>query len=206
MFGIGMPEMLMILAIALIVIGPKKLPDLAKSLGRAMREFKRATSEFKETLAGDDDLTDVKKAFDDINTDIKDAVDITSPFKEQLVTGSDDTEIKPGDPPADTEIKPGDPSADTEIKPGDPSADTEIKPGDPPADTEIKPGDPPADTEIKPGDLSADSDSDDKMDDLKQAFDDQNTSEEKQVDSDSQENEEWDRNATGANDAKNKKV
>ena len=53
MFGIGMPEMLLILAIALIVIGPKKLPDLAKSLGRAMREFKRATSDLKETLAVD---------------------------------------------------------------------------------------------------------------------------------------------------------
>jgi TatA/E family protein of Tat protein translocase len=50
MFGIGMPEMILILAIALIVIGPKKLPDLAKSLGRAMREFKRATSEFKESI------------------------------------------------------------------------------------------------------------------------------------------------------------
>ena len=89
MFGIGMPEMLMILAIALIVIGPKKLPDLAKSLGRAMREFKRATSEFKETLAVDDDLSDVKKAFDDINTDIKDAVDITSPVKDLLSSDKD---------------------------------------------------------------------------------------------------------------------
>ena len=82
MFGIGMPEMLLILAIALIIIGPKKLPGLAKSLGRAMQEFKRATSDFKETLAVDNDLTDVKKAFDDINTDIKDAVDITSAAKD----------------------------------------------------------------------------------------------------------------------------
>ena len=89
MFGIGMPEMLMILAIALIVIGPKKLPDLAKSLGRAMREFKRATSEFKETLAVDDDLSEVKKAFDDINTDIKDAVDVTSPVKNLLSSDKD---------------------------------------------------------------------------------------------------------------------
>jgi len=96
MFGIGMPEMLMILAIALIVIGPKKLPDLAKSLGRAMREFKRATSEFKESLAVDNELNDVKKAFDDINTDIKDAVDITSPFKEGRVDGGNDIDLKTG--------------------------------------------------------------------------------------------------------------
>ena len=89
MFGIGMPEMLMILAIALIVIGPKKLPDLAKSLGRAMREFKRATSDFKETLAVDNELSDVKKAFDDINTDIKDAVDVTSPVKDIFSSDTD---------------------------------------------------------------------------------------------------------------------
>jgi sec-independent protein translocase protein TatB len=73
MFGIGMPELILILAIALIVIGPKKLPDLAKSLGRAMREFKKATNEFKETLQIDEDLTDVKKAFDGLNKDIKDS-------------------------------------------------------------------------------------------------------------------------------------
>lgn len=71
MFGIGMPEMILILAIALIVIGPKKLPDLAKSLGRAMREFKKATSEFKETMDLDSDLKEVKSAFEDINDEIK---------------------------------------------------------------------------------------------------------------------------------------
>ena len=71
MFGIGMPEMILILAIALIVIGPKKLPDLAKSLGRAMREFKKATNEFKETMDLDSDLKEVKSAFEDINDEIK---------------------------------------------------------------------------------------------------------------------------------------
>ena len=76
MFGIGMPELLLILAIALVVIGPKKLPDLAKSLGRTLREFKKATSEFKDTLQIDEDLSDVKKAFDDLGDDIKDSVSL----------------------------------------------------------------------------------------------------------------------------------
>ena len=81
MFGIGMPEMLLILAIALVVIGPKKLPDLAKSMGRAMREFKKATNEFKETMQIDNELSEVKKAFDDINEDVKQAVDLKPEFE-----------------------------------------------------------------------------------------------------------------------------
>ena len=80
MFGIGMPEMILILAIALIVIGPKKLPDLAKSLGRAMNEFKKATREIKESIDIDNDLKDVKQSFDDINKDLKDTVDV-NPLK-----------------------------------------------------------------------------------------------------------------------------
>jgi sec-independent protein translocase protein TatB len=48
MFGIGMPELLLILAVALIVLGPKKLPELARALGKGMAEFRRATDELKE--------------------------------------------------------------------------------------------------------------------------------------------------------------
>ena len=76
MFGIGMPEMLVILALALIVIGPKKLPDLAKTLGRTMREFKKATSEFKETIQLEGELSEVKETFNDISDEVKDAVDL----------------------------------------------------------------------------------------------------------------------------------
>ena len=69
MFGMGMPEILLILGIALIVIGPKKLPGLAKSLGRALGEFKQATSDLKESMQIDNELTDVKNAFDEMNSD-----------------------------------------------------------------------------------------------------------------------------------------
>ena len=75
MFGIGMPEMILILAVALIVIGPKKLPDLAKSLGRAFGEFKKATSDLKDSLDVDTGFSEVTKTFDDATEDIKSTVD-----------------------------------------------------------------------------------------------------------------------------------
>jgi TatA/E family protein of Tat protein translocase len=50
MGSIGMPEMLVILVIALIIFGPRKLPELGKSLGRSLAEFKRASNDLKITL------------------------------------------------------------------------------------------------------------------------------------------------------------
>jgi TatA/E family protein of Tat protein translocase len=72
MFGMSMPEILLILAVALIVIGPKKLPDLAKSLGRALGEFKKATSDFKDSISMDSTLNEVKDEFKDLGTKVKD--------------------------------------------------------------------------------------------------------------------------------------
>ncbi len=53
MFGIGMPELMIIFVIALIVIGPAKLPELARSLGKTLAEFKRATDDFKWKMEED---------------------------------------------------------------------------------------------------------------------------------------------------------
>jgi TatA/E family protein of Tat protein translocase len=51
MFGsLGMPELIVIFVIALVVFGPRKLPELGRSLGRGIAEFKKATSELQNTL------------------------------------------------------------------------------------------------------------------------------------------------------------
>jgi len=51
MFGLGMQELIVIFVIALLIFGPKRLPDLGRSLGRGLAEFKRASEELKEGLA-----------------------------------------------------------------------------------------------------------------------------------------------------------
>ena len=57
MFGIGLPELILIMAVALIVVGPDKLPELAKSLGKGIVELKKAASGLKESLNEVDDET-----------------------------------------------------------------------------------------------------------------------------------------------------
>ena len=50
MFGIGMPELLVIMVVALVVLGPKRLPEVARSLGKGLAEFRRATSGITDEL------------------------------------------------------------------------------------------------------------------------------------------------------------
>ena len=82
MFGVGMQEVIVILVVALIVIGPKKLPDLARALGRAIGEFKRAADDLKEDL----DINGLKEERDRLVQEISQAraaQDVTPPTDAQ---------------------------------------------------------------------------------------------------------------------------
>jgi len=80
MFNIGIPELLIIVAIALIVFGPNKLPELAKAFGRAMREFKKATEEVKESFEAETkDLEEIKHTLTDENLLADLAEEVSSP-------------------------------------------------------------------------------------------------------------------------------
>ncbi|MBW2624243.1 MAG: twin-arginine translocase subunit TatB [Deltaproteobacteria bacterium] len=83
MFGIGTPELIVILVIALVVIGPKHLPEMARALGKGIGEFKKATNELKETINADEDLREISKSLSEAKDEVYGMVkEGTSEFRE----------------------------------------------------------------------------------------------------------------------------
>lgn len=91
---IGFPELLVIFVIALLVFGPKKLPDLGKSLGKGLKEFKRATDDLKSNW--DEQIRDVEKHVDDVKTTVSDVTkDIQHDVKTDFYAEYDSPAPKP---------------------------------------------------------------------------------------------------------------
>ncbi len=71
MFGIGLPEMILILALALIVVGPDKLPELARSVAKGVLELKKTVSSLKENLADENPFDSVKPELEEAAKSLK---------------------------------------------------------------------------------------------------------------------------------------
>ncbi|MDB9312386.1 TatA/E family twin arginine-targeting protein translocase [Spirulina sp. CS-785/01] len=72
-FGVGLPEMMLILGIALLIFGPKKLPEIGRSLGQAIRGFQEAADEFQ---------TEFKREADQLENSVKMNAQLESQNKE----------------------------------------------------------------------------------------------------------------------------
>lgn len=90
MFGIGLPEMIVILVVALIVVGPEKLPDLARSVAKWAFDLKRTVNQVKDSLADEEDLfdsvqSDLRKTRDELKGNLLDSEHFTwhNPPEEQ---------------------------------------------------------------------------------------------------------------------------
>jgi len=113
---IGFPELIMIFVIALLVFGPKKLPELGKSLGKGLKEFKRATDEMKSTWH--EQMKDVERSVEDVKRDVEKSVEdvktsvneVTSDIKPDLDFNSET--YKPYEPVPPT----SEPAKDKESK------------------------------------------------------------------------------------------
>jgi len=79
-FGsLGMPEIMMIFVVALILFGPRQMPRIGKSLGKALAEFRKASNDFKRTIENEvaaSDLEDVRKDIDEIRNVARDPLNI----------------------------------------------------------------------------------------------------------------------------------
>jgi TatA/E family protein of Tat protein translocase len=101
-FGtLGMPELILIFVGALLLFGPRKMPQIGRSIGRAMGEFRRASNEFKRTIEDEvaaDDIREVEKDLKEIKKTITDPIGISD-----LKTSVKESIEQVAEPPADRE-------------------------------------------------------------------------------------------------------
>lgn len=97
--NIGLPELMIVLVIALVVFGPKRLPQMGRQLGQALREFKTATAEVRAQVGMDeiaDSVKDIKSSFSLTGSDA------AAPAAVEAVAPSSEAATAPADQPVDT--------------------------------------------------------------------------------------------------------
>lgn len=97
MFGsIGFPELIMIFIVVLLLFGPQKLPDVAKLLGKTIREFRETVNAAKATIEEEIEKADVAKDLKEIDNEIKEAVQMPKPdiYEDIKQIGKDIDEVK----------------------------------------------------------------------------------------------------------------
>lgn len=94
MFGIGLPEMILILALALIVVGPDKLPDLARSAAKGLMELKKTAEGLKQSLVEEGNpLDDIKPDLEEAAKNLKNNLLDAPPYqREDKIVGLDTPE------------------------------------------------------------------------------------------------------------------
>jgi len=110
-----MPELIVILVMALLVIGPKKLPDLARALGKGLAELKKATQEVKESLEVDESFKEVKKDLEDSVSGLNQPLDALNMNKWEDIVKVQAEEDKKSDEklaPPDAQGKPAEAEAE----------------------------------------------------------------------------------------------
>jgi sec-independent protein translocase protein TatA len=106
MGNFGFSEMLLVFIVALLVFGPKKLPELGKSLGKGIREFRKATDELKSSWQ--DQVKDIQAPLNDVKKDIHDmGRDLQSDFYKHLES---ETSVQTSAPEANNPQHPSQPS------------------------------------------------------------------------------------------------
>jgi len=94
MFGIGLPELILIMAVALIVVGPEKLPDLARGLAKQFFELKKAANVLKDSLSEEEILSN-KTA---VNPDASVGLSRPEQFAAAAMAGQGRQDMEPGSP------------------------------------------------------------------------------------------------------------
>jgi len=98
MGNIGFPEMVLIFVVALLVFGPKRLPELGRSLGRGLSEFRRASSDLKNSIEREIDAAEIEQSI----ADTKKATERAKDELKQSITGTPVADTSAADTPKET--------------------------------------------------------------------------------------------------------